>query len=81
MGGACHVTSGSGRLTRSFSSHQILALGLVWVDGGDSDVVVRVWVQVFQDVGGLIAGQDGLMGVGRKTEIQSTYLRLTFTDD
>lgn len=52
-------------LTCTLASHQVLALRLVRVDGGDGDDVLSVRVQVRQDMGGFIATQDGLV---RETE-------------
>lgn len=50
-----------GLLTCVLASEQVLALGLVGVDGGDGDFIFRVGVQVLQDGGVLVAVQDGLM--------------------
>lgn len=50
----------AGLLTCALASQQVLALRLVGVDGCDGDGVFSVGVQVLQNVGGLIAIQDGL---------------------
>lgn len=67
---------GSGCLTCALISHQILALRLVRVDGCDSDGVLCVGIQVLQNMGGLIAVEDGLVTDGereRKTFINSLF--------
>lgn len=48
-------------LTRALASQQVLALRLIRIDGRDRDIVFGEGVQVFQDVGGLVAAQDGLV--------------------
>lgn len=45
-------------LTCALASEQVFALCLVRVDGCDFNVVLRVWVQVLWNIGGLIATQD-----------------------
>lgn len=55
------VSCSGAHLTRPLGAQQILALRLVWVDGGDGHIIGRVRVQALQDVGGLVVVQNGLM--------------------
>lgn len=58
-------------LTCALAAHQVLALRLVGVDGRDRDIVLRVRVQVLQNMGGLVAPQDGLVSDGEPPQEQA----------
>lgn len=47
-------------LTCTLAANQVFALGLVRVNGSDSDVIQSVWVQVYEDVRRLLTTQNGL---------------------
>lgn len=58
-------------LTCALAAHQVLALRLVGVDGRDRDIVLRVRVQVLQNMCGLVAPQDGLVSDGEPPQEQA----------
>lgn len=58
-------------LTCALAAHQVLALRLVGVDGRDQDIVLGVRVQVLQNMGGLVAPQDGLASDGEPPQEQA----------